>query len=70
MQKFKKFDFYVKTSEGVNDQTLIGSLMTVICLLLISFLSYTELNAYLTKNYESHVQVDRSVGAEAVLLGT
>ena len=69
MQRFKKFDFYVKTSEGVNDQTIIGSIMTLVCFFLIAFLSFTEFNAYLTKSYESRVQIDRSVGAEAVVLG-
>ncbi len=69
MQRFKKIDFYVKTSEGVNNQTLIASWMTLICFFLIIFLSYTEFNAYTTKNYKSWVQVDRSVGASAVVLG-
>ena len=69
MQKLKRFDMHIKTSEVATQQTLIGSFMTIACLILIGGLSYYEFKEYLAFDYESHMLLDRSVGNEAVVLG-
>lgn len=66
--RLKKFDVHVKVVEGVSQQTSIGAVITIICLVLTCLLSYSELNLLFRSDRSSHVILDQISSMEAVKL--
>lgn len=66
--RLKKFDVHVKVVEGVSQQTSIGAVITIICLVLTCLLSYSELNLLFRSDRSSHVILDQISTMEAVKL--
>lgn len=66
--KLKKFDVHIKTVEGVNQQTILGALFTIITFILTILLIYSEIILYLNKDSIHHMVVDQKGGLETVRL--
>lgn len=62
----KKFDIYTKSLDGVNQQTLMGALATVVAAVLIGALLFSEFSYFQNINVVSRLEVDKGVGLEAV----
>lgn len=55
---FKKFDFHVKTIDGINQRTVFGALLTFLSIIFVFFLIYTETKFYMSSQFESHMVTD------------
>lgn len=66
--RFKKFDVHVKVVDGVSQQTSIGAVITIICLVLTCLLSYSELQVLIRPKRSSHVVLDQISSMESVKL--
>eukprot|EP01031_Cornospumella_fuschlensis_P030960 gene30960-37420_t len=64
--KLKRFDVYTKSLDGVNQQTLMGALATVVAVVLIGALLVSEVSYFQKINVVSRLEVDKGVGLEAV----
>lgn len=64
--KLKRFDAYTKSLDGVNQQTLMGALSTVVAVVLIGALLFSEVSYFQKINVVSRLEVDKGVGLEAV----
>ncbi|XP_050302567.1 endoplasmic reticulum-Golgi intermediate compartment protein 3 [Anthonomus grandis grandis] len=60
LKKLRKFDAYPKTLEDVRIQTLGGGAISIISVIIITLLFYTELINYLTPNVSEELFVDTS----------
>lgn len=66
--KLKKFDVHIKAVDGVNQQTILGAIFTIITFILTILLIFSEIKLYLTKNSIHHMVVDQKGGLETVRL--
>jgi hypothetical protein len=66
--RLKKFDVHVKTVEGVNQQTQIGALFTILTCIISFILFYSELKYYLSRENVHHMVIDQGNGQETVRL--
>ena len=66
--RFKKFDVHVKVVDGVTQQTSVGAVVTIICLVLTCMLSYSELKLLIRPERSSHVVLDQISSMESVKL--
>lgn len=64
----KKFDVHVKALEGVNQQTLGGAFLTILCTVLVVGLLFSEISLFKEINVVSRLEVDKGAGVEAVKL--
>ncbi len=64
--KLKNFDFHRKTKEEVNSQTVGGAFMTLLSLIIIPWLLFTNISNYLKTEKISRMIADNSVGVDAV----
>ena len=62
----KRFDFHVKTVDGVNQQTILGAVLTIISTILISVLIISEISSFMTIDVVSRMITDKSAGMESV----
>jgi hypothetical protein len=66
--RLKKFDVHVKVVDGVSQQTSVGAVITIICLVLTCLLSYSELKVLIRPERSSHVVLDQISSMESVKL--
>jgi hypothetical protein len=66
--KLKKFDVHVKVVDGVGQQTSVGAVVTLVCLVLTALLAYSELRLLLRPEKSSHVVLDQVSSMESVKL--
>lgn len=66
--RFKKFDAYVKTVDGVNQQTLLGAIITIVSAILVSILLFSEIILYAKVDVVSRMATDKIGGVESVRL--
>lgn len=64
----KRFDIHVKAVDGVNQQTILGAIITIISTILVAVLIFTEISAFMKIDVVSRMLTDKSVGIEAVKL--
>lgn len=64
----KKFDIHSKSIEGVNQQTVLGALLTVVTAILVVVLLFSEVTSFLEIDVVSRMAVDQTVGLEAIKL--
>mmetsp|Transcript_81220 Transcript_81220/g.159403 ORF Transcript_81220/g.159403 Transcript_81220/m.159403 type:complete len:304 (+) Transcript_81220:74-985(+) len=65
---FKKFDIHVKAVDGVNQQTLLGAIITIISTILVSVLIFSEISYFMKVDVVSRMLTDKTAGIEAVRL--
>ena len=59
MQRLKKFDVHIKTVDGVNEQTVVGAVITLICVAVTVLLIVSEITLYMSKDMAHHMYVDQ-----------
>lgn len=64
----KKFDIHVKAVDGVNQQTILGAVLTIISTFLVLVLIFSEISYFMKIDVVSRMLTDKSVGVEAVKL--
>jgi len=64
----KRFDVYVKTIDGVNQQTIFGAIVTIFSAIVVFMLVISEITVYFKKDVQYHMIPDVTVGVEAVKL--
>jgi len=57
--RLKKFDVHIKTVDGVSQQTVIGAILTILCILLTVTLIIYETNVFLSSESIHHMVVDQ-----------
>jgi hypothetical protein len=60
----KAFDMHVKTLDGVTKQTVLGALMTLVAVVVVLVLFWSEVSTYLTPNIRSRMQADNLLGRD------
>ena len=60
----KAFDMHVKTMDGVTKQTLLGAIMTLVAVIVVLVLFFSEVNDYTTPNLVSRMQADNANGRD------
>lgn len=64
--KLSKFDVHLKAADGVSQQTLFGSLLTVILSIIILFLIKSEISDYYKQDVVSRMKTDLASRTETV----
>lgn len=64
----KKFDIHVKTVEGVNQQTILGAIITIFSTILIAVLILSEMSYFMKIDVVSRMLTDKTAGVESVKL--
>jgi hypothetical protein len=64
--KLDRFDVHIKTIEGVNQQTILGAILTIISTLVIIVLIFSETSRYMTKDVVSRMLTDTHQSQESV----
>ncbi len=62
----KRFDINTKSIEGVNQQTILGALLTIITSILVVVLLFSEVTSFLEVDVVSRMAVDQTHGLEAI----
>lgn len=57
----RKYDFYIKTIEGVQERTNIGGLITLLSTIFAFVLVCVEIYTYFAGDYVSHMSIDASL---------
>jgi heme/copper-type cytochrome/quinol oxidase subunit 2 len=65
---FKKFDIHLKAVDGVNQQTILGAVLTIISTILVLVLIFSEISYFMKIDVVSRMLTDKTVGVEAVKL--
>ncbi|KAJ1442993.1 endoplasmic reticulum vesicle transporter-domain-containing protein [Ochromonadaceae sp. CCMP2298] len=65
---FKKFDVHVKTVDGVNQQTIIGAIITLISTILVVVLILSEISYFMKIDVVSRMLTDSTANVESVKL--
>lgn len=60
--RFEKFDAHLKAVEGVNQQTVLGAILTIISTILVIALLYAETSAYMRTDLVSRMVTDSTLG--------
>lgn len=68
LAKLKKFDIHVKSLEGVNRQTLLGAVLTILGTILVLGLVVNEISIFRQIHVVSKLQIDKGGATEAVKL--
>mmetsp|Transcript_13119 Transcript_13119/g.19764 ORF Transcript_13119/g.19764 Transcript_13119/m.19764 type:complete len:320 (+) Transcript_13119:115-1074(+) len=66
--RLKKFDVHVKTVDGVNQQTTVGALITVLCVILTASLLISETMLFMSRENVHHMVVDQGNTHDTVRL--
>jgi hypothetical protein len=67
MMKFmKKFDVHAKAMDGVNQQSLVGGIASIVAVITVLFLIVSETSFYVKKDVVSRMQPDSVIGPEIV----
>ena len=64
----KKFDIHVKAVDGVNQQTILGAVLTIISTILVGVLIFSEVSTFLKVDVVSRMLTDKTAGVESVKL--
>lgn len=59
MKGLKKFDVHIKTVDGVNEQTIVGAIITILCVAITILLVISEVTLYMSKDMVHHLVVDQ-----------
>lgn len=62
----KRFDFHVKTIDGVTQQTLLGGFVTVIGAIIVVYLLLSELWIYNSTDLVTRMIADNTIGVESI----
>lgn len=65
---WKKFDIHSKAIEGVNQQTIVGALMTLVTSVVVLLLLFSEFNNFYKIDVVSRMVVDQTAGLESIKL--
>jgi hypothetical protein len=66
LSKLKKLDWNTKTIDGVNNRTLIGSLLTFLTFFIIIYLIISEIYIYVEKDMVNRMTLDKTIGIGAI----
>lgn len=64
----KKFDIHVKAVDGVNQQTVLGAVLTIISTILVMLLIFSEISYFMKVDVVSRMLTDKTAGVESVKL--
>jgi hypothetical protein len=64
----KKFDIHVKVADGVNQQTILGALLTILSTVLVAVLIFSEVSYFMKVDVVSRMLTDKTAGVESVKL--
>lgn len=64
----KRFDVHVKSVEGVNQQTILGAVITIFSTILICVLIFSEISYFMKIDVVSRMLTDKSANVESVKL--
>lgn len=68
LSRLRKLDVHVKAVDGVNQQTLLGALISIISVLIVGVLVLSELSIFLKVDVMSRMVTDSSANLECVQL--
>jgi hypothetical protein len=68
MMALRKFDIHPKAMDGVNQQNVLGAVLTLITTILVFVLLFSEISVFFKVEVVSRMVVDKSYGVEAVKL--
>ena len=66
--KLKRFDFHRKTVSEVNDRTLSGAIITIVTIVAVAVLLYSNISEYFSTDMVNHMTLDSTIGYEDVQL--
>lgn len=67
--RLKKFDVHVKTVDVANEQTIVGAVITLLCVAVTVLLIISEITLYMSKDVVHHLVVDQGgMGHDTVRL--
>ena len=64
----RRFDVHVKTVDGVTQQTVLGAIITLISVVVVLILLFSEFRLYSSSEIVSRMIADNSVGKDSVKL--
>ena len=63
MMKLKRFDVYTKANmDDVYERTVFGAFSTILCIVIVGLLIFSEFSNYLRSDFVTHMILDTSVG--------
>ncbi len=65
---FRKLDIYSKTVDGVTTQTRIGGGVTIVAIVLISFLIFSNVFDYFQQDIVSRMVVDSAAAKNVIII--
>ncbi len=68
LSKLKKFDVHTKVVDGVNQQTVLGAILTVVSVILVVILLVSEISVFMKVDVASRMVADNTAGIESVKL--
>lgn len=66
--KLKKFDVHVKAVDGVNQQTILGALLTIVTTLIVLVLLWSEVSQFMKIDVVSRMVADQNARFQSVRL--